>query len=162
MTTLRRLASDSRGTSILEFAFIAPIIGFLIIGMVDLGRGFSAKFTLEQATHRALEKAAVGTTSSPVATSQTDYSFLITEASTASGQPTSNITLDQWLECDRVRQALYDSSCADTAEEARYVKLRIAASFKPTFTYGPLGKLYGQAAADGTVPIYAESTMRVE
>src|SRR5687767_6083444 len=89
---LRRLARDARGSSVVEFALAAPVLGLVVVGIADYGRGFSQRFALETAAHRTLERAAVGTTN-------TDYSFLRQEAATAAGVPIDDVTFDNWLEC---------------------------------------------------------------
>src|SRR5687767_3100721 len=88
----RRLAGDARGSSLVEFALAAPVLGLVVVGIADYGRGFSQRFALETAAHRTLERAAVGTTN-------TDYSFLRQEAATAAGVPIDDVTFDNWLEC---------------------------------------------------------------
>ena len=65
---LRSLAGDRRGASVVEFALIAPFLGVLVMGIGDLARGFSAKFELEQAAHRALERVVSGTMANPAMT----------------------------------------------------------------------------------------------
>jgi Flp pilus assembly protein TadG len=54
MRALRsRLAADRGGTAILEFAFIAPLMLTLILGIVDFGRMFYVRQGLEYATEEA-------------------------------------------------------------------------------------------------------------
>ena len=56
MIRFARLARDDRGASIVELALVVPIMGSLLIGMVDLSRAYSHKLKLEQAAQRAIEK----------------------------------------------------------------------------------------------------------
>jgi Flp pilus assembly protein TadG len=48
-----RLARDSRGGAILEFAVLAPVLLTLILGGVDVGRMFYVRQSLEYATEQA-------------------------------------------------------------------------------------------------------------
>lgn len=153
---LRSLAGDRRGVSVVEFALIAPFLGVLVMGIGDLARGFSAKFALEQAAHRALERVISGTTASPAATQ--NYDYVKAEAAAAAGVPLANVTLQQWLECEGVRQASFTTICGANDEIERYISIRIDSEFEPSFPYGPLGEV----AEDGTVPIFAEAALRVQ
>lgn len=146
----RRLRQDERGFSIVEFAFVAPIFGLMLVGIGDLARGYSERYALQQAVNRTLELAQLGT-------DQPNYNHLIPEAAAAAGVPESNVTLQSWLECDATRRAWTDS-CAENQQIARYVSLTIDSSFRPSF--GTAG--YTGARADGTVPIRASAFLRVQ
>ena len=125
---LRRLRREERGTSAIEFALIAPILGMLIVGIADYARGFSERHALETAAHRALERAGVGST-------QSDYSFVRQEAATAAGVPLESVTLDNWLECDGARMSSYSAACAEGQQVARYLYVKIVKTFEPSFNW---------------------------
>jgi Flp pilus assembly protein TadG len=148
----RRIGRDERGVSVIEMAFVAPVLAIFIVGVVDIGRGFSAKLTLEEAAYRTLEKVAVGTV-------QTDYTYLKAEAATAAGVPQANVTVDSWLECDGTRQASFAGECTGTQQTARYVKVTITNNFKPSFPYG---KWVLKSDASGNVALSAVSSLRVQ
>lgn len=152
----RALAHDHRGVSVVEFALVAPFLGLLVMGISDLSRGLSAKFALDQAAHRTLERSLAGARGSPAATQ--DYDYLKTEAAAAAGVPESAVTLTKWLECAGTRMDSFQGTCAPGEEIARYVQLTINSRFTPTFPYGPMGR----AATDGTVPVVAEAALRVQ
>ena len=52
MRTLLNLGRDERGASIIELALTAPFLAAMVIGMVDISRGYHAKLTLEQVAQR--------------------------------------------------------------------------------------------------------------
>jgi hypothetical protein len=136
----QRLARDKRGTSLIEFAFVAPILGLMTVGIADLSQGFSERFQLEAAAHRALERAALGT-------SETDYQFLQQEAATAANVPLANVTFENWLECNGVKMASYDGACAPGEQVARYIYLRVQKTFVPSFGWtGGTRTISGDAA----------------
>ena len=68
----RSLARDERGASIIEMAMVTPLLGSLLIGMVDISRAYSAKLQLEQSAYRAIEKV------QGYQTTQSTYTFLAT------------------------------------------------------------------------------------
>jgi Flp pilus assembly protein TadG len=51
---MRNLASNQRGSVIIELAFIAPILATMIVGVVDLSAAYGRKLVLEQAAQRAV------------------------------------------------------------------------------------------------------------
>jgi Flp pilus assembly pilin Flp len=124
---LRRLAravkADERGASFVEFTLIAPFLGLLTVGIADYSRGFSERFTLENAAHRTLERAGVGST-------KDDYSFLKQEAANAAGVPIENVTLDNWLECGGTRMPNYSDPCEAGQQGARYIYIKIQKAYQ--------------------------------
>jgi Flp pilus assembly protein TadG len=137
------LRSDSRGVSLIEFAVIAPVLGLMTVGIADLTRAVSERMVLESAAHRAMERAALGTTNA----STSDYSFLREEAATAAGVPLANVTYDSWVECDGTRQPNYTDECTATQQVARYVHIEITKAFVPNFKWtGASFNISGDAA----------------
>ena len=149
---LTRLKRDQKGVTIVEFAFVAPLLVLFLLGIVDGARAVSAKLTIDQAASRAIEKIAVGTV-------QTDYTFAQTEAATAAGVPTTQVTVTSWLECDGTRQANFTDSCTAGQQTARYVKIAITKSFVPSFAYG---KYFLRADSSGNVAMSTEESIRIQ
>lgn len=147
------LRRDERGASMVEFALFVPILAVMVMGITDVSMGYSRKLTLEQAAYRALERVAVGSV-------QSDYSYLRAEAAAAAGVPVANVTVDNWLECDGVRQTSFNGVCPETQMVSRYVRVAITATYTPSFNYGPLAR--GFAGANGTVPISASASLRIQ
>jgi len=151
-----RLARDARGASVIEFAAVAPFIGFLILGASDYATGFSQKLALEQAAGRTIEKAtALGATGS-------SYDLLRAEAANASGQPIENVTVDKWLECNGARQQTFDGACSNGQQIGRYVSVRIRATYTPQFDYSIFSRMFGGSAMQATIPIQGDARVRVQ
>jgi Flp pilus assembly protein TadG len=150
---LKPLRRDERGASMVEFALFVPILAVMVMGITDVSMGYSRKLTYEQAAYRALERVAVGSV-------QSDYSYLRPEAAAAAGVPVANVTVDNWLECDGVRQTSFDGVCPDTQMVSRYVRIAITGTYTPSFDYGPLARGFG--GANGTVPISASASLRIQ
>ena len=131
--TIRRLATllkDNRGTSVLETALIVPTLAMFVMGGSDLAMGFSEKLKMQQSAARAIEMATAGGRGSSA------FNNLQTEAATAAGVPTSNVTVDKWLECDGVRQTSFDDTCTSSgAQVARFVSISISGSYTPMFSF---------------------------
>ena len=151
---LSRLGRDERGVSLIELALIAPVLVFLIMGLTDLARGLAERLSLEQSASRALEKASVGSV-------QSDYSTLGSEAAAAAGTG-ATATVDQWLECNGVRQPAFDGACANGEMTARYVKVTVNRDFTPSFRYINSAWKFLRTNANGTIPLSGSAAVRVQ
>ncbi len=153
LTAFAALRSDERGTSLIEFAFTAPIFVLMLVGLGDVARGMSEKYALQQAVNRTIERAYLGT-------SDDNYEFLITQgqaAATAAGATAATVTLDRWIECDGTTK-LWTDTCTSGQQTARYLTLKINSTFKPMFT--AVG--YPNVQSDGKVPISVKASLRVQ
>jgi Flp pilus assembly protein TadG len=152
-TRLQRLWYDERGVSLLEFTAMAPLLGLLIVGVADIGRGYTERFALQQAANRTLEMGHLGTRGD-------NYSFLTAQAQTAAGTA-ATVTLSEWLECtatNGTRQVKsIGSTCASGEEMGRYVTLEISKPFVPAFSSVGYPK-----EADGTILLKARASLRVQ
>ena len=152
MIRFARIARDDRGASIIELALVAPILASLLIGMVDMSRAYSYKLKLEQSAQRAIEKV------QQYQAESSTYSTLQSEAATAAGVPSSNVTIDYWLECDGTRQSDYNTSCTGTQTYGRWVTVSVQGTFTPMFR----SKYYPRANSDGTFTITGKAGMRTQ
>jgi Flp pilus assembly protein TadG len=141
---LRRLARDARGAVIIELAISAPIMALFLVGMVDLGRGFSTK----------LEKVMNGQAKSGDATIAT---ALQVEAANIAVVPTNQVTVDFWLECDGARQSSYTSVCSSTLIARRYMSVSISKVYTPMFAMRFAG-----ASSDGTYTVTGKTSVRTQ
>ena len=148
---LQRLKNDLGGVSIIEWALALPLVSVVLLGVVDVSSCYSAQLSLQQAAARAIERAQVSGSAS-------DYSFIRQEAASAAGVPISQVTLEQWLECNQVRQSASVQSCPSGQATARYVQVSIDATYSPVFALSPLGQRRG---SDGSVQLRAASALRV-
>jgi hypothetical protein len=131
----------------MELAIAAPVLLILMAGVVDLGRGLTERYRLQQAVNRSLEMAQTG--------NDATYEFLAVEAAEAANVPVSEVIQEQWIECNGTKKAWTDD-CSG-GEIARWVKLTIKGSFVPMF--GTMG--YGNIRADGSVLLTAHASLRV-
>lgn len=144
------LRVDARGATIVEFAIAAPILGLFVVGIGDLARGMSERVALQQATHRAVELAHLGRIGP-------NYSFIVPEAATAAQVPQSDVSLEQWLECNGTKMP-FTSTCEPGQRMARYIKLTVNKKFWPLFR----AAFYTSLSADGSVPFSANASLRVQ
>jgi len=148
---LRQIRDCVKGTSVIEFALAAPFIAALLVGMVDVSRAYSDRLMLEQAAQRTIEKVEQQRSVS------SDYSSLQSEAASAAGVPTSNVTVDYWLECNGARQSSFTGACASGEIYRRYVTVSIDKNFTPFF-----GSSFLDFDGDGTYTLTAEAGIRVQ
>jgi Flp pilus assembly protein TadG len=152
MTSLRSLLADQRGNSLVEMAFVAPLLAALMVGTVDISRAYSARVKLEQAAQRAIEKVQV---SNYV---ETDNPTIESDAETAAGNG-STATVTDWLQCGTSASKLaYTDACASGVAIARYVQVSITNTYTPMFGT----RFFPGANPDGSVPLTAVAGVRVE
>ncbi len=155
---LHSLARDERGASIIEMAMVTPLLGSLLIGMVDISRAYSAKLQLEQSAYRAIEKV------QGYQTSESTYSTLKTEAGSAAraagftSVADTDVVLDFWLECNGARQTVYNSVCPGGQTTARWVTVDIPATFTPMFS----SRRWPGANANGTFTLHGKAGLRTQ
>ena len=159
---LRNLARDERGASIIEMALVAPFLATLVIGMIDISRGYSAKIKLEQVAQRTIEKAMQGMQGDDA----TDiFNTLKAEAAQVAEVDPSKVEVRYWLECDGVSQnsnpstmaADYEKVCSSTVRYSRHLNVRIEKTYTPMFATKWLG-----SNSDGSFTLGGESGLRVQ
>lgn len=148
---LGALRRDPRGAAVIELAIVAPVFATMLIGMVDIGRGYSMKLQLEQAAQRAIEKVMNGQADKSTAAA------LKTEAATTAGVPETDVVVDFWLECDSARQASYDTVCASGTVYRRYLTVQISKTFTPMFATKWLG-----ANSNGSFTVVGKTGVRTQ
>jgi Flp pilus assembly protein TadG len=146
---LPALARDERGTSLIEFAFLAPFLAFLTMGVIDLSRGLAERFALNQAVNRSLELVQARPAVAGAKATDADYTYVKTEAASAAGVPVSQVTLTRWLECDGVIQAQVTGTCNADEDTARYLRVRIDKNFEGDFYFK-------------TIPMAASGALRTQ
>lgn len=143
---------DSRGNSMIELALAAPLLTALLVGTVDISRAVSAKLQLEQAAQRSIEWVQRSDFQ------DSDKATVQSDAAQAAGVATSAVTVDDWLECDGVRQSSFDSACTDTQVSAKYVQVTIQKSFTPVFGTS----FFPGANSNGTVTLQSIAGVRAQ
>ena len=145
---LPNLARDERGTSLIEFGFLAPVLAVLAMGVIDLSRGLAERFQLQQAVNRSLELVQARPAVAAANGTDPDYTFAEDEAKAAAGTG-ATVLMTRWLECDGVEQAAVTGDCEDDEDTARYLRIRITKNFQGDFYYA-------------TIPMTATGTVRTQ
>jgi Flp pilus assembly protein TadG len=172
---IQAVRHDERGSGVVELAMIAPVLALLTVGIVDITQGIARRMELHDAVHGTLEKVAARNFKLTLkADGEPNTALIEADAREAAG-PDTVATVTAWLECDGEEQPTFsgdcpaletpDEGCTDTtppasakceAVLARYVRVRVAGSYRPT-----IGKVV-VPNADGTVPLFAEAAVRVQ
>ena len=122
----RHFWHDDSGSSLIEAAFIIPVLCLLAFGAVDVAMGFAQKLRVQQAADRAVQFALnIGLT-------KATQSNIQTEAATSAGIDAAKVTVNFWLECNKQVQSDFNGTCA-SGIPARYLSVTIADSYAPTF-----------------------------
>lgn len=146
-----RIRRHEGGAAVTELGLAIPMLFILLLGLIDLGRGFSIKLQLEQAAQRAIERVMNGQAD------RTTVAALKAEAAVAADVPETagNPTVDFWLECNGVRQANYDATCGTGQVFRRYLSVRIEKTFTPIFSMAGTND-------DGTITIRGATSVRTQ
>ena len=134
---LPSLARDERGTSLIEFGFLAPFLAVLAMGIIDLSRGLAERFALQQAVNRGLELIQARPAVASATATDLDYDFALVEARAAAGAG-ATVTMTRWLECNGVDKGAASGSCADGEDTARYLRLRAVKNFQGDFYFSTI------------------------
>ena len=153
MRNFPTLVRDQRGAAVIEMAFVAPMLAAVLIGMIDLSSAYSKKLQLEQAAQRTIEKAQ----QTVIDQDSTFLSTLQAEAASAAGVPTSQVTVDYWLECNGTRQTTYSTVCPDGATYGRFVTVDVWDTFTPT-----IAAKFAGANSNGTYTLHGISGLRTQ
>lgn len=158
--TLRRIARDDRGVSLVELGLVAPFLSVLLMGCIDLGMGLSRRYELQQAAHRTIERANVRALTADKDASDIDFSFIKAEAAAAAKVDEDQVVLTRWLECNGVVMEPEIKVCPDPDDTiARYIQLEIREDYEPAFE---LAKIYPITNQDGTVKMTVEAAIRIQ
>lgn len=143
------LARDERGTSLIEFGFLAPFLALLTMGVIDLSQGLAERFAIQQAVNRGLELIQARPAYAEADSDDVDYGFVKTEVATAAGVPESQVTLTRWLECDGANAGDVNGTCPGGQASARYLRVRVTKNFEGEFYYD-------------SIPMAASGTLRTQ
>src|SRR5438034_6328637 len=102
---LPALARNQRGAAVIELALVAPVLGLMVIGIVDLSNAFSHKLALEQGAQRAIERIMQTTASDTVENTLKSEVVCQVNGTNTNGTcksgsiTTSDVTVNYRLEC---------------------------------------------------------------
>jgi Flp pilus assembly protein TadG len=134
---LQSLRRDKRGAVIIEFAFVAPILALLTIGVVDMSNAFGKKLMLEQSAQRSIEKIMQTTGELTVEETIANEAVCQYNGTNSNGTcktspiTTANVTVTHRLECNGVLTT--DPDCASGETESRWVQVTVWDDYEPMF-----------------------------
>jgi len=156
---VRMIAHDQRGTSVIEMGLALPLLGFMLVGMVDLSSGFAAKLKLEQAAQSTVEDVQQRGYTHNTTTTPTSLDAIEDEAEARAGTG-AVATATAYRECStstaRTKVA-WTESCASGATTALYVSVSLAKTFTPMFSLRLTG-----ANANGTYSLTGAAALRIQ
>ena len=153
---LPALLRDSAGTGVMELGLAFPVLLMLLLGTIDASRMIAAKIDMEQAAQRTTDFALAKRPDSNSGT------YLQAEAATAAGVPTSDVTVDIFLECDGVRQTDFSIACTAGQSQARYASVTIDKAVNTIFDWGALSEMVGSNILPSVVTVQGDSVVRFQ
>lgn len=147
----KRLADDS-GTSLIEFALIAPVFAFLLIGMIEVGRYTYFSILASHAARAGVQYAAQSAESAADANSNGPSTR---SAALADAQNLSNWTVRSAVVCTlggQISTCPQSTSNSIPANLVYYVQVQVSGTFHSLLNYPGI---------PSSVPISATATMPV-
>ena len=150
------LSKDLKGTALIEFAVIAPVMCIMLIGLVDISMFISARLSVQRAARAGGEYAVLNTY---------DATNISTAITSATGTRSSYMTATQalpepakWCGCPDATTGLTAQACgtkctATGLDAGTYVTASARATFTPLFPWP------GYSSSN---VIDASSTVRIE
>lgn len=153
---LQRLRGDKRGTGAIELSLILPVLMVLVVGMVDISRMVAARIDAEQAAQRATDFALA------IRPNGNNGSYIQTEAAAAAGVPSSDVTVDIFLECNGTRHGSFTGTCTAGQDRARFVSVSIDRDVDYLFDWGALASLFGTQVLGSGATVTGDSLVRFQ
>lgn len=141
LSSIRACRSGSAGA---EMVLIAPAMAGLLFVAMDAGLAFWEKHQLEQAAQTGIELALA-----PGTIGTGSFSHLDPAVRAAYGKQVQSLTVDNWLECNGVRQNNWNSFCPAGQVFARFVSVQVQSEYVPQYGFG--GLLHGDGRNGGFV-----------
>lgn len=149
MTPKISIVRDVAGAATIELALVAPMLGAMLIGMIDLSTAYSNKLQLEQIAQRVIENVQQNGTTADKKTA------LETEAQAAAG--TGSVAVATFrLECNGVATT-YANGCTGGQAYARFVELVITKSHTPL-----IPAKFAASNTDGTITVRGIAGIRIQ
>ena len=91
MPRVRRRRHSERGAAAVEMALVLPVLLFLLMGMIDFGRAYSAQIQLSAAAREGVRLASLNKTANTGDTNYGDSAILARVQAAAGGVPTLTV-----------------------------------------------------------------------
>lgn len=145
---IRRLERDQKGSSVVEFALILPVLMIALMGLVDYGMMVFANNELENAARTGAQYALQGPT-----TADDDAGIEAAARAALSDDTGVTVAISRACLCpDGTATACSDTCTADELEPGRYVTVNMRLDFTPIF---------GHIVSDPT-ELGSEAILRIE
>ncbi len=152
----KSMREDRAGFGAMELGLALPILVLLSLGMVDASKLISTKIDFEQAAQRTTDFALAKRPTN------SDASYLVTEAAAAAGIDAQHVSATLFLECNGVLQQDFNAGCAPTETPARFVEVTISQPVATEFDWTGIASVLGVKAFDSQVVVTGDSLVRFQ
>ena len=153
---LSKLRRDARGVATLELALVAPVLGFLMLGSIDLARAVATKIALEQAANRVVALAEVVHPSDSSSVEYLNAQARQEARGTLGAEPT--VTTRIYLTKCGSRAVQPSDTCQPSETPVRQMEVTVSGVHHTMF--GAIARRW--ADANGNVPITAKANVRLQ
>lgn len=152
---LKSIARDRKGAALVEFAFAAPILATMLIGLVDLSMFISSNLAVQRAARAGGEYAvANGYDATAVATAVTSAT---SSRSSYMGAISATPAPTKWCACPNAATGLTTATCGTSCSSGLAAGSYVTASARASFT-----PLFPWPGMSGQRQLSASTTVRIE
>lgn len=122
---IHRLSFETRGTSLIELAIVAPVLAGLLLGMVDGSLLVQRRIELQEV---AAQLANIAASKAPTTSTITDLTAV---ASSMAGIPQNQVTLTLGIRCNNGSIKALDATCNAGEQHSTIMTIRLQDEFGP-------------------------------
>jgi Flp pilus assembly protein TadG len=145
MLRIKRLAKDTRGVALIEFALMMPIVAALSLGAFDVAKVVARQTELQEA---AAEASTIAMAMDSFTTDDTEADDRLVRRSkvemvarNASGLPDNKVSVVQNIRCGSSATLLsHDATCPSGVEESRLLTIDLQDTYIPLWTSFGVGQ----------------------
>ncbi len=121
----RKLLANSQGNSTVELALVTPVLLTLALGGIDVAMGFTHKMQMQHYAQVGADYVVATIESSPSAATVRQ------EVQASSGLSLGKITVNEWAECDGVKNPI-DIECPSAAAvQYNFMEIVVTDNYEP-------------------------------
>lgn len=147
------LVCDQQGNSLVEMAFVLPILLVMLFGVVDLSASYARKLELE----RAAQSGAEMVTAAGSAASAMNDALVASEIAGIAGVPVSGVIVTRTQQCATGALTGTQKLCPDGSGAAPYWTFVVQESYRPPFGFNMLTVAGKPALLRGTASVRSGS-----
>lgn len=144
---LKSILHSKRGNAAVELGLISPVLLTMALGGVDVAMGYAHKMKMQHFAQIGADFVIATIEYEPKASEVRDVII------DATGLSSSNIKIDEWLECDGVIEKSLPSCLKVDAEVVKFMEITVTQAYEPMLNITDYADFVGKSRHSGTVTV---------